>query len=135
MAEAFGNPSRTASIFFVSMFSSCQCYFQTKRCLINILTRCYSIITPLIFSAIFYAVNGETHVPYIDALFLCVSATTVCGLATVELSRLTAFQQVLLFIQACIGNPVISSCLFTMPHSGLTFFLLLIYIKRWLYHG
>ncbi|KAG2063313.1 TrkH-domain-containing protein [Suillus decipiens] len=31
---------------------------------------------------------------------------TVCGLATVNLSQLTAWQQVLLFIQMCIGNPV-----------------------------
>ncbi|TFY57734.1 hypothetical protein EVG20_g8425 [Dentipellis fragilis] len=55
--------------------------------------------TPLIFSGIFYASNGANHIAYIDALFNCVSAMTVCGLATVDLSGLTAWQQVLLFIQ------------------------------------
>ena len=33
-------------------------------------------------------------------------AMTVCGLATVDLSGLTGFQQALLFIQMCIGYPV-----------------------------
>ena len=31
---------------------------------------------------------------------------TVCGLVTIDLSSLTGFQQALLFIQMCIGNPV-----------------------------
>ncbi|KAG1760094.1 hypothetical protein EDD22DRAFT_955263 [Suillus occidentalis] len=66
-------------------------------------------LTPLIFSGIFYASNGKYAVAYIDALFNSVSAMTVCGLATVNLSELTAWQQVLLFIQMCIGNPVIVS--------------------------
>jgi len=30
----------------------------------------------------------------------------MCGLATVNLSQLTAWQQVLLFIQMCVGNQV-----------------------------
>ncbi|KAH9944580.1 TrkH-domain-containing protein [Amylocystis lapponica] len=62
--------------------------------------------TPLIFSGILYAVNGEFPVSYIDCLFNCISAMTVCGLATVDLSGLTPFQQVLLFIQMCLGSPV-----------------------------
>ncbi|KAG2055487.1 TrkH-domain-containing protein [Suillus hirtellus] len=66
-------------------------------------------LTPLIFSGIFYASNGKYPVAYIDALYNSVSAMTVCGLATVNLSQLTAWQQVLLFIQMCIGNPVIVS--------------------------
>ncbi|KAH8087810.1 cation transport protein-domain-containing protein [Cristinia sonorae] len=65
--------------------------------------------TPLIFSAIFYASNGENHISYTDALFNCVSAITVCGLATVDLSSLTNFQQAILFFLMCIGNPVIIS--------------------------
>ncbi|KAA1476458.1 hypothetical protein DENSPDRAFT_807240 [Dentipellis sp. KUC8613] len=65
--------------------------------------------TPLIFSGIFYASNGANHIAYIDALFNCVSAMTVCGLATVDLSGLTPWQQVLLFIQMCLGNPVVVS--------------------------
>ncbi|KAG1782036.1 cation transport protein-domain-containing protein [Suillus placidus] len=66
-------------------------------------------LTPLIFSGIFYASNGKYPVAYIDALYNSVSAITMCGLATVNLSQLTAWQQVLLFIQMCIGNPVIVS--------------------------
>ena len=66
----------------------------------------HSTFTPLIFSGILYAANGEFPVDYIDCLFNCVSAITVCGLATVDLSGLTPFQQVLLFIQMCLGSPV-----------------------------
>ncbi|KAJ3914684.1 cation transport protein-domain-containing protein [Lentinula edodes] len=61
--------------------------------------------TPLIFSAIFYASNGRYKISYIDALFNCVSAMTVCGLATLDLSSLTPWQQVILFIQMCLGSP------------------------------
>ncbi|QRV98028.1 potassium/sodium transporter [Ceratobasidium sp. AG-Ba] len=62
--------------------------------------------TPLICASIFYAANGKYPVSFIDALFNCISAITVTGLATVDLSQLTGFQQALLFIQMCIGNPV-----------------------------
>ncbi|KAJ4483537.1 cation transport protein-domain-containing protein [Lentinula aciculospora] len=65
--------------------------------------------TPLIFSAIFYASNGRYEISYIDALFNSVSAMTVCGLATVDLSSLTPWQQVILFIQMCLGSPVLVS--------------------------
>ncbi|KAJ7169106.1 cation transport protein-domain-containing protein [Mycena crocata] len=65
--------------------------------------------TPLIFSGIFYASNGQYHISYIDALFNCVSAMTVCGLATVDLSSLTGWQQTVLFIQMCLGSPVVVS--------------------------
>ncbi|KAK7691819.1 hypothetical protein QCA50_005222 [Cerrena zonata] len=65
--------------------------------------------TPLIFSAILYASNGEFPLSYIDALFNSVSAVTVCGLATVDLSGLTPWQQFLLLFQMSIGNPVIVS--------------------------
>lgn len=64
---------------------------------------------PLIASGIFYASNGEYHISYIDALFNCVSAVTVCGLATVDLSSLTPWQQVILFILMCMGSPVVVS--------------------------
>ncbi|KAK0212417.1 cation transport protein-domain-containing protein [Desarmillaria ectypa] len=65
--------------------------------------------TPLIFSGILYASNGRYHISYIDCLFNCVSAMTVCGLATVDLSSLTPWQQVILFIQMCLGSPVLVS--------------------------
>ncbi|EJD07960.1 uncharacterized protein FOMMEDRAFT_164765 [Fomitiporia mediterranea MF3/22] len=69
----------------------------------------FFIFSPLIFSAIFYAANGQFHISYIDALFNCVSASVVCGLATVDLSSLTGFQQALLFIQSALGTPVLVS--------------------------
>lgn len=84
----------------------------------NSMTCVFSTLTPLIFSGIFYASNGKYPVAYIDALFNSVSAMTMCGLATVNLSELTAWQQVLLFIQMCIGNPVRSLT------SGVTFLIL-----------
>lgn len=77
-----------------------------------------STITPLIFSGIFYASNGEFHISYIDALFNCVSAMMVCGLATVDLSSLTGWQQGILFIQMCLGSPV---CIFRSLTSGSNF--------------
>ncbi|KAG8730443.1 low affinity potassium transporter, partial [Ceratobasidium sp. 414] len=67
--------------------------------------------TPLITAAIFYAANGLYPISFIDALFNCVSAMTLTGLATVDLSQLTGFQQALLFILMCIGNPVAASWL------------------------
>ncbi|KAL4252349.1 TrkH Potassium Transport [Pleurotus pulmonarius] len=72
------------------------------------------IFTPLIFSAILYASNGQYPISYIDSLFLCVSAVTVCGLATVDLSALTPWQQVLIFVQMCIGSPVFVSWLIVL---------------------
>ncbi|THH06536.1 hypothetical protein EW145_g4017 [Phellinidium pouzarii] len=62
--------------------------------------------TPLIFSAIFFAVNGENHISYIDSLFTCISAISVCGLAPIDLSSLTGLQQALLAVLACVGNPI-----------------------------
>jgi hypothetical protein len=67
--------------------------------------------TPLISASIFYAANGLYPVSFIDALFNCVSAMTVTGLATIDLSQLTGFQQAILFFLMCIGNPVIISWL------------------------
>lgn len=66
----------------------------------------HSTFAPLILSAIFYACNGKYHVSYVDALFVCVSASTVTGLATIDLSELTAWQQVIIFFQMCAGSPV-----------------------------
>jgi hypothetical protein len=56
------------------------------------------IITPLIASVIFWACNGRFHIDYVDALFLCYSAMTVTGLATVKLSTCTSWQQVILYV-------------------------------------
>jgi len=61
---------------------------------------------PLLSSIIFWASNGEYKISYVDALFNCVSASTVTGLATVNLSSLTPWQQTIIFIQMCLGSPV-----------------------------
>jgi hypothetical protein len=55
--------------------------------------------TPLIISGIFYGANTEYQIDYVDCLFLCVSAMTVTGLATNNLSQLNGYQQSLLFVQ------------------------------------
>ncbi|KAJ3572113.1 hypothetical protein NP233_g3294 [Leucocoprinus birnbaumii] len=69
----------------------------------------YFTVTPLIFSGIFYASNGEYHIAYIDALFNCFSSMCVCGLATINLSSLTPWQQVILLLQMQIGHPIFVS--------------------------
>jgi hypothetical protein len=56
------------------------------------------VLVPLIFSGIFYASNGRFHIRFIDALFLCYSSMTDTGLSTVNLSTLTAWQQVILYL-------------------------------------
>ncbi|KIK16827.1 hypothetical protein PISMIDRAFT_112632 [Pisolithus microcarpus 441] len=65
--------------------------------------------TPLVASAVLYASNGKYPISYVDALFNSVSAMTVCGLSTVNLSSLTPWQQVILFLQMCFGSPVLVS--------------------------
>ncbi|KAL8673630.1 MAG: hypothetical protein Q9168_001936 [Polycauliona sp. 1 TL-2023] len=47
-----------------------------------------------------------SNLEYIDALFLCTSAMTSCGLATVNLNVLTAFQQAVLGVLIIMGNVV-----------------------------
>ncbi|CAO1616976.1 unnamed protein product [Parajaminaea phylloscopi] len=62
------------------------------------------VFTPLIAAAIFYASNGEQHIPFIDCLFVCVSAMTVTGLVTYNISTSTPWQQAILFILMLLGN-------------------------------
>lgn len=59
--------------------------------------------TPLIFAGIFYA-SSTNPIAFIDCLFLCVSAMTVTGLATINVSTSTAWQQAILFFLMAIGN-------------------------------
>ncbi|KAK0549140.1 hypothetical protein OC845_003256 [Tilletia horrida] len=61
-------------------------------------------ITPIIAAGIFYAANGEEHIKFVDALFVCTSAMTVTGLVTFNISTATVFQQAILFFLMCIGN-------------------------------
>lgn len=58
---------------------------------------CAFTLIPLLSSGIFYASNGQFHIRFLDSMFLCYSAMTVTGLSTVDLSMLTAWQQVILF--------------------------------------
>jgi hypothetical protein len=69
-------------------------------------TRTRKTQVPFIFSGIMYACNTEYHIQYIDCLFCCVSAMTVTGLATVNLSQLSGWQQTILFLQMCMGSIV-----------------------------
>ncbi|KAI5890192.1 TrkH-domain-containing protein [Schizophyllum commune H4-8] len=71
---------------------------------------CFTFV-PLILSGILYACNGRYPISYVDCLFVCVSAATVCGLATIDLSTLTPLQQVIVFVQMCLGSPVFVSWL------------------------
>ncbi|GHJ86990.1 hypothetical protein NliqN6_3392 [Naganishia liquefaciens] len=74
----------------------------------------YFIITPLIISGIFYGANTEYQIDYVDCLFLCVSAMTVTGLATNNLSQLNGYQQSLLFVQMVMGNIITISLVMIM---------------------
>lgn len=99
--------STAISTFSGCTFSSCELItsgrFGSDETLIDSL---HSTFVPLVFSAIFYASNGENYVSYTDALFICVSSATVTGLATIDLSSLTIWQQVLTFILMFLGSPV-----------------------------
>ncbi|KAG8825554.1 low affinity potassium transporter [Serendipita sp. 401] len=64
------------------------------------------VLTPLAISVIFYLSNGQYHISYVDSLFLCVTSMTVTGLATVNLSTLTGFQQAIMYILMWIGHPI-----------------------------
>lgn len=77
-------------------------------------------LTPLIAAGIFYACNGENHIKFIDALFCCVSAMTVTGLVTINISTANGGQQAILFILMCIGN--ISAVSVTMIWIRRSFF-------------
>ncbi|KAH6904402.1 potassium transporter [Coprinopsis sp. MPI-PUGE-AT-0042] len=59
---------------------------------------------PLISSGVFYACNGQYKISYLDSVFLCYSSMTVTGLSTINLSTLTAWQQVMLYILMTIGD-------------------------------
>ncbi|KAI4092453.1 MAG: hypothetical protein LQ339_007934 [Xanthoria mediterranea] len=74
----------------------------------------YFLITILISSLILWGSGLAddskqyygSNLEYIDALFICTSAMTSCGLATVNLNILTAFQQAVLAVLIIMGNVV-----------------------------
>ena len=67
----------------------------------------YFIIGSIIVSVILYLLNThDSHIDYVDCWFLAVSAMTITGLSTVPISKLTLWQQVLLFILTVLGNMI-----------------------------
>ena len=70
----------------------------------------YFIVTCLIMSLIFWgSSNPSKSITYTDSLFLVVSAMTEAGLNTVNLSQMTTFQQIILWILIIIGSSVFVS--------------------------
>ncbi|KAB5566994.1 cation transport protein-domain-containing protein [Coniochaeta sp. 2T2.1] len=67
----------------------------------------YFTVVPLIASVIFW---GSSHparsISYVDSLFLVVSAMTEAGLNTVNLSTMTTWQQVILFLLIMFGSTI-----------------------------
>ncbi|KAF4809163.1 Low-affinity potassium transport protein [Colletotrichum tropicale] len=67
----------------------------------------YFIGTSLLASAIFYASSSPRgSISYVDALFLVVSAITEAGLNTVNLSQMTVWQQVMLWLLIVVGSTI-----------------------------
>ena len=70
----------------------------------------YFIGTCLLFGIIFWGSSTPAHsVSFTDSLFLAVSAMTLAGLNTVNLSTLNSFQQILLFILIMLGSAIFVS--------------------------
>lgn len=70
----------------------------------------YFIGTCLLTSVIFWGSSTESmRVSYIDSLFLTVSAMTLAGLNTVNLSELNSFQQSILFVLIMLGSAIFVS--------------------------
>ncbi|KAI0754516.1 TrkH-domain-containing protein [Daedaleopsis nitida] len=61
-------------------------------------------IIPLLGTTVLWASNGEFPIPFVDALYICISGATGTGLVTVDLSSLTVWQQAIIVILEIIGN-------------------------------
>ncbi|KAI2616194.1 TrkH-domain-containing protein [Hypomontagnella submonticulosa] len=67
----------------------------------------YFIVVPLVSSLIFWASSDpKFSISYVDSLFLVTSAMTEAGLNTVNLSQMTTWQQVLLWLLIIIGSSI-----------------------------
>ncbi|TFK62975.1 TrkH-domain-containing protein [Pluteus cervinus] len=64
---------------------------------------------PLFASGVFYGCNGRFHISFLDSMFLCYSAMTVCGLSTINLSSTTPLQQAILYVLMLIGDITVVS--------------------------
>ena len=70
----------------------------------------YFLFVCLIASVIIWGSSTPSrHVSYIDSLFLAVSAMTLAGLNTVNLSELNTFQQFILFLLILLGSAILVS--------------------------
>lgn len=70
----------------------------------------YFIATCLLTSVIFWGSSTSSKpVSYTDSLFLTVSAMTLAGLNTVNLSELNSFQQSILFVLIMLGSAIFVS--------------------------
>lgn len=70
----------------------------------------YFFITCLLSALIFWGASSPAKsVSFTDSLFLCVSAMTLAGLNTVNLSSLNTFQQVMLFLLIIAGSAIFVS--------------------------
>lgn len=67
----------------------------------------YFILVTLISSVIFWGSSQPLgSVSFTDSLFLCLSAMTETGLNTVNLSQISTFQQIILFILMLMGSMI-----------------------------
>lgn len=70
----------------------------------------YFIVTCMIASVIFWGASTPKYsVRYIDALFLVVSAMTLSGLGSINLSVINTFQQIMLFVLIMMGSAIFVS--------------------------
>jgi len=68
---------------------------------------CYFLMVPLAASVIFWlSSDPDFAVSYTDSLFLVVSAMTEAGLNTINLSSLTTWQQIILFLLILVGGQI-----------------------------
>lgn len=69
----------------------------------------YFIFTCLVSALILWGADADRQLRFIDALFLAVSAMTLAGLNTINLSTLNTFQQFWLFLLIVMGSAVLVS--------------------------
>lgn len=70
----------------------------------------YFVVTCLIAAVIFWGASTPAKsVRFVDALFVVVSAMTLSGLSTINLSTINTFQQVLVFLLIMFGSAIFVS--------------------------
>lgn len=70
----------------------------------------YFVFVGLIFAGIFHGLSHPSNsVSFIDSLFLVVSSFTTSGLNTVDISKLSTAQQVIIALMMILGSPVFVS--------------------------